>query len=91
VYELTERSVGLKVLTGQGATIDSTTASGKLVCGIFAALAEFDRELVFERTKVGLAVTNFVWRFLRLHSAVFLLLFVPPLKCTPVVRMSHEV
>jgi DNA invertase Pin-like site-specific DNA recombinase len=41
VHELTERGVGLKVLTGQGAAIDTTTASGKLVFGIFAALAEF--------------------------------------------------
>lgn len=38
VHDLTERGVGLKVLTGQGAAIDTTTASGKLVFGIFAAL-----------------------------------------------------
>ena len=31
------------------------TPEGKLVFGIFAALAEFERELVSERTKVGLA------------------------------------
>ncbi|AYO51017.1 DNA invertase Pin-like site-specific DNA recombinase [Micrococcus aloeverae] len=55
VHELTERGVGLKVLTGQGAAIDTTTASGKLVFGIFAALAEFERELISERTKAGLA------------------------------------
>jgi len=33
------------VLTGQGANIDTTTASGRPVFGIFAALAEFEREL----------------------------------------------
>ena len=55
VHELTERGVGLKVLTGQGAAIDTTTASGKLVFGMFAALAEFERELISERTKAGLA------------------------------------
>ena len=55
VHDLTERGVGLKVLTGQGAAIDTTTASGKLVFGIFAALAEYERELVSERTKAGLA------------------------------------
>ncbi|MEH0059946.1 recombinase family protein [Auritidibacter ignavus] len=55
VHDLTDRGVGLKVLTGQGAAIDTTTASGKLVFGIFAALAEFERELVSERTKAGLA------------------------------------
>ncbi|WP_136089874.1 recombinase family protein [Auritidibacter ignavus] len=55
VHNLTDRGVGLKVLTGQGAAIDTTTASGKLVLGIFAALAEFERELISERTKAGLA------------------------------------
>src|SRR5690625_4666105 len=54
VHDLTDRGVGLKVLTGQGAAIDTTTASGKLVFGIFAALAEFERELISERTKAGL-------------------------------------
>jgi DNA invertase Pin-like site-specific DNA recombinase len=54
VHELTERSVGFKVLAGQGATIDTTTSSGKLVFGIFAALSEFERELISERTKAGL-------------------------------------
>jgi DNA invertase Pin-like site-specific DNA recombinase len=55
VHDLTECGVGLKVLSGQGAAIDTTTASGKLVFGIFAALAEFERELISERTKAGLA------------------------------------
>ena len=55
VHDLTERGIGLKVLTGQGAAIDTTTASGKLVFGIFAALAEFERELISERTIAGLA------------------------------------
>src|SRR5215212_641533 len=55
VHELTTRGVGLKILTGQGATINTTTASGKLVFGILAALAEFERELIIERTRAGLA------------------------------------
>jgi DNA invertase Pin-like site-specific DNA recombinase len=55
VHDLTARGVGLKVLTGQGAAIDTTTAAGKLVFGIFAALAEFERELISERTVAGLA------------------------------------
>lgn len=54
VHDLTAREVGLKVLTGQGAAVDTTTAQGKLVFGIFAALAEFERELISERTKAGL-------------------------------------
>jgi DNA invertase Pin-like site-specific DNA recombinase len=55
VHGLTGRSIGLKVLTGHGAAIDTTTAAGKLVFGIFAALAEFERELIAERTVAGLA------------------------------------
>ena len=55
VHDLTGRDIGLKVLTGHGAAIDTTTAAGKLVFGIFAALAEFERELIAERTKAGLA------------------------------------
>ena len=47
--------MGFKVLTGQGANIDTTTPSGKLVFGIFASLAEFERELIRERTRAGLA------------------------------------
>jgi len=54
VHDLTSRGVGLKVLTGHGAAIDTTTAAGKLVFGIFAALAEFERELISERTVAGL-------------------------------------
>ena len=34
VHDLTEQGVGLKVLTGQGAAIDTTTASGKLVLSL---------------------------------------------------------
>lgn len=55
VHDLTAREVGFKVLTGQGAAIDTTTASGKLVFGIFAALAEFEREMIKERTLAGMA------------------------------------
>jgi DNA invertase Pin-like site-specific DNA recombinase len=55
VYDLTSRGIGLKVLTGHGAAIDTTTPAGKLVFGIFAALSEFERELIKERTVAGLA------------------------------------
>lgn len=55
VHDLTAREIGLKVLTGHGAAIDTTTAAGKLVFGIFAALAEFEREMIRERTLAGMA------------------------------------
>ena len=54
VQDLSARGVGLRVLSGQGAQIDITTAAGRLVFGIFAALAEFERELIRERTLAGL-------------------------------------
>lgn len=54
VTGLAECGVGLKVLTGQGAQIDTTTAAGRLSFGIFAALAEFESELIRERTMAGL-------------------------------------
>ena len=52
--DLADRGIGFKVLSGQGAEIDTTTTAGKLVFGIFAALAEFERELIRERTRAGL-------------------------------------
>lgn len=58
VQALADREVGFRVLTGQGADIDTTTSSGKLVFGIFAALAEFERELIRERTQAGLAAAR---------------------------------
>ena len=39
---------------GDGAQTDTTTAAGRLVFGISAALAEFERELIRERTVAGL-------------------------------------
>jgi DNA invertase Pin-like site-specific DNA recombinase len=54
VHDLQERGIGFKVLTGQGANIDTTTSNGRLVFGIFAALAEYERELISERTTAGL-------------------------------------
>jgi DNA invertase Pin-like site-specific DNA recombinase len=52
VTELRERNIGFKSL--KGGVIDTTTASGELIFNIFAALAQFDRELIRERTRAGL-------------------------------------
>jgi DNA invertase Pin-like site-specific DNA recombinase len=54
VQELEQRKIGLRILTGKGACIETTTASGRMVFAIFAALSEYERELIKERTKAGL-------------------------------------
>jgi len=58
VDSLNKQGVGFKVLSGAGAQIDTTTANGRLIFGIFAALAEFEAELIRERTKAGLAAAR---------------------------------
>jgi DNA invertase Pin-like site-specific DNA recombinase len=57
VQDLSDRGIGFKVLSGQGTEDDTTTPSGKFVFGIFAALAEFERELI--RMAVPEALTRF--------------------------------
>ena len=52
---LEEKQVGLKSLQE---SIDTTTTTGKLVFHIFAALAEFERNLIRERTQAGLAAAR---------------------------------
>lgn len=54
VEELKERGVGLKVLTGEGSAVDTTEPQGRMIFGILATLAEFERELIRERTKAGM-------------------------------------
>ena len=51
--ELRERGVGFRSLTDAG--IDTETRTGKLMFNLFATLAEFERDLIRERTKAGLA------------------------------------
>ncbi|MDH3664631.1 MAG: recombinase family protein [Alphaproteobacteria bacterium] len=51
VNQLIEKGVGLKSLNDP---IDTTSAQGKLVFNIFASLAEFERDLIIERTQAGL-------------------------------------
>lgn len=58
VEDLKKREVGLKVLTGHGAAVDTTRAEGRMIFGILATLAEFERELIRERTKAGMAAAK---------------------------------
>lgn len=55
VNDLRERGIGFKTIDGQ---IDTTTAGGRMVFGIFATLAEFERELIVKRTNAGLATAG---------------------------------
>lgn len=52
VAELSEKGVGFKSI--QDPFIDTTTPQGKLIFNIFASLAEFERDIISERTKAGL-------------------------------------
>jgi DNA invertase Pin-like site-specific DNA recombinase len=55
INELQDRGVGFRSLTEQ---IDTTTSGGKLIFHVFAALAEFERDLIRERTQAGLAAAR---------------------------------
>lgn len=58
ITDLTQRKIGFRILSGQGAQIDTTTAAGRLTFGIFASLAEFESDLISERIKAGLAAAR---------------------------------
>ena len=56
VTELKSKGIGFKSLCD--GDIDTTTASGELVFNIFAALSQFERELIRERTRAGLSAAR---------------------------------
>lgn len=55
VTELEDERIGFKSLTE---SMDTTTTNGKLIFHIFGALAEFERNLIIERTQAGLAAAR---------------------------------
>lgn len=69
VDDLAKRNIGFRVLSGQGVNIDTSTPSGKMVFCIFAALAEFERELIRERTLAGLKAARARGRKFQLTKA----------------------
>ncbi|MEM7282843.1 MAG: recombinase family protein [Pseudomonadota bacterium] len=50
--DLQDRGCGLRSLTEH---IDTSTAAGRLLVNVLAALAQFERDIVSERTKAGMA------------------------------------
>lgn len=52
IEDLNDRGIGFKSLTE---SIDTTSSTGKLIFSIFGAIAEFERQLIRERTLAGLA------------------------------------
>ena len=55
VEQLEHRGIGLKSLQEN---IDTTTSGGRLVFHLFGALAEFERNLIRERTQAGLSAAR---------------------------------
>jgi DNA invertase Pin-like site-specific DNA recombinase len=55
VTALSDRGVGFRSLQEQ---IDTTTSGGKLIFHVFGALAEFERDIIRERTHAGLAAAR---------------------------------
>lgn len=56
VEGLRGRGIGFRSLTNSG--MDTTTSEGRLIFGIFAALSDFERELIRERTRAGLEASR---------------------------------
>ena len=56
VNKLKQRDIGFKCI--QDSHIDTTTPQGTLVFHIFASLADFEREIIRERTKAGLSAAR---------------------------------
>jgi DNA invertase Pin-like site-specific DNA recombinase len=55
ITDLNERGIGFKSITE---AIDTTTSGGKLIFHIFGALAEFERDIIRERTQAGLTAAR---------------------------------
>ena len=60
IGRLVEQEVGFKSLNDN---IDTTTSQGRLIFNIFASLAEFERDLISERTLAGLSAARARGRF----------------------------
>ncbi len=55
VRDLDAKGVGLRVLNLGGDTVDTRSATGRLILTIFSGFAQFEREMMLERQKEGIA------------------------------------
>jgi DNA invertase Pin-like site-specific DNA recombinase len=55
VSELDARKIGLRILNLGGETVDTKSATGKLILTIFAGFAQFEREMMLERQREGIS------------------------------------
>ena len=55
VRQLDAKGVGLRVLNLGGETVDTRSATGRLILNIFAGFAQFEREMMLERQREGIA------------------------------------
>lgn len=55
IETLTDKGVGLRILSLGGETVDTTSATGRLILTMFAGFAQFEREMMLERQREGIA------------------------------------
>ena len=60
---LEEESVALRILDFGGAEVDSKSPSGKLMLTMFAAMAQFEREMMLERQREGIAKAKLAGKY----------------------------
>jgi DNA invertase Pin-like site-specific DNA recombinase len=63
VDALEKKGVALRILNLGGDTVDTKGATGKLILNVFAAFAQFEREMMLERQAEGIAKAKLAGRY----------------------------
>jgi DNA invertase Pin-like site-specific DNA recombinase len=58
VDQLEAKGVALRILDFSGTAVDTRGATGRLMLNMFAAMAQFEREMMLERQREGIAKTE---------------------------------
>ena len=61
--DLERRGIGLRILHLGGDSVDTISANGRLILTIFAGFAQFERELMLERQREGIAKAKAAGRY----------------------------